>query len=363
MAAKHRIFRRENGIFYIGTLLPTGKMQWKSTKTKKKSEAVEILRTYNGPEPSVAEEITLTKFRDVCEQRLASVLKRNTIITYLQALDFFTSIIGNKVITDISIEDVEYYKSQRLKKAKPVSLHIELRALRTLFNRGMKWGYITKSPFINVELPRLVQKSPAFIEREEFWKMIEYSKTPTLKDFFILAFYTGMRLGELLNLRWQQVNMQGNQLVVANTEEWQTKTGKERVLALSKPAKEALERRLKERNGDFVFYMKGGVQLAQSYVSHNFKRVVRAYIKDCKAKNEPTNVTDDAHFHSLRHSFCAACIMVGIDLITIRDMLGHTDLTMINKIYAHISNKHLHESMSKLHKRVKDDLSIISRKK
>ena len=138
-----------------------------------------------------------------------------------------------------------------------------------------------------------------------------------LTPLVVLALNTGMRRGELLKLRWNDVNLPDRQLTVrART----GKSGRKRHLPLNKEAVRVLDE-----------------------LNHSKKSAERVFsVHDpSKAWNNMIESTgiEDFHFHDLRHTFASWLVMRGIDLNTVRELLGHSDLKMTLR-YAHLAPGH-----------------------
>jgi integrase len=134
----------------------------------------------------------------------------------------------------------------------------------------------------------------------------------------LVAMNTGMRRGELTSLTWSDVHLPGKRLTVrAET----SKAGKARHLPLNSEAVAVLERWAKctPYDGDRVFPIESP------------KKAWAALIDDAKIS--------DLRFHDLRHHFASRLVMAGIDLNTVRDLLGHADIKMTLR-YAHLAPEH-----------------------
>lgn len=78
----------------------------------------------------------------------------------------------------------------------------------TLFSFAHKRKYISEKPFAFTQLLKTVKQPPTFLSREDFEKLINAVKNKTLKEFYKVLANTGMRLGELTNLKWENVNLE-----------------------------------------------------------------------------------------------------------------------------------------------------------
>ena len=133
-----------------------------------------------------------------------------------------------------------------------------------------------------------------------------------------------MRQGELLGLKWQQVNLEQGIITLNDT-----KNSERRDIPMDETVKTILKGIKKK--GDHVFCNEEGETFVR--LQRSFKAAVR------KSKIE------DFRFHDLRHTFASNMVMAGEDLNTVRELLGHKDLTMTLR-YAHLSPNHKTRAVS-----------------
>jgi integrase len=139
-----------------------------------------------------------------------------------------------------------------------------------------------------------------------------------LNPLVTVAVHTGMRKGELLSLKWDQVNSEQGIITL-----YDTKNGERRDIPMDETVKATL--REMERRGDYVFCTAEG------------KAFVRAQ-KSFEVALKKSGIRN-FRFHDLRHTFASNLAMAGEDLNTIRELLGHKDLTMTLR-YAHLAPNH-----------------------
>ncbi|MCL6622894.1 MAG: site-specific integrase, partial [Syntrophobacterales bacterium] len=143
-----------------------------------------------------------------------------------------------------------------------------------------------------------------------------------------LALHTGMRKGELLNLRWDQIRDGFIYLT-------ETKSGKARQIPVSDRAAQVL-RELQIRNqwkSPYVFIGPNGKRLGD---------VKKSFNAACRRAG-----LEDFRFHDLRHTFASHLVMRGANLKAVQRLLGHSDSKMTDR-YSHLSPNHLKESVNLL---------------
>jgi len=143
-----------------------------------------------------------------------------------------------------------------------------------------------------------------------------------------VALLTGMRRGELLGLKWQQIR---NGFIYLT----ETKSGK----AWQIPVNDRLAEVFKE--------VRQGNQLKSPYVfcgpeGKRFLEVKRSFTSACRKAR-----IESFRFHDLRHTFASQLVMRGASLRAVQELLGHSDLKITMR-YAHLSQEHLRDSVNLL---------------
>lgn len=161
----------------------------------------------------------------------------------------------------------------------------------------------------------------------------------------ILAMYTGMRIGEICALQWEDVE---ENVIHINKTMQRMKSGEKTEIIISSPKTITSKRDIpisvqlieilknyRQENG-YVVCQESGKYIEPRLLQQHFKRIIQC----C---NIPP-----ANFHSLRHTFATRCVEVGVDVKTLSEILGHSDVkTTLNK-YVHSSFKHKQEQMNRL---------------
>ena len=192
-----------------------------STKTKIKSEALKFLETF-GLEQKPKEKlskISLSQFTqeylNYCKScRSKSYIERSIIPVF----DKFTVFIGATNLNKISSRQVDKFITS-INSYCTAAAGLYYRTLKAAFSKAVVWEYIKDNPFKKIKAPKRVKSLPIFITKEELQLIIDNTSQKFLKDIFTTAFYTGMRLGELLNMRWSWIDFKQNLITVKNPED------------------------------------------------------------------------------------------------------------------------------------------------
>lgn len=197
--------------------------------------------------------------------------------------------------------------------------------------------------YSEVELPKKDQKNLKILSLSEQYRLESVLLYPN--DIGVLiCLYTGIRIGELCALKWENIDFEKAQLNVCGT---QSRINGKLVITTPKskssirtiPIPDILLSKLKEtkKTGDFVLHSPRGMMDVRSY-SRYFKGVLkRAGLNDIK-------------FHSLRHNFATRALEVGMDYKTLSEILGHASVKTTMDLYVHPLDEHKRVQMDKLNK-------------
>ncbi|GAN33481.1 MAG: site-specific integrase [Candidatus Brocadia sp. AMX2] len=152
--------------------------------------------------------------------------------------------------------------------------------------------------------------------------------SPHLKPIVLVSVNTGMRKGEILNLKWDQVDLRHNFILLDKT-----KNGERREIPINSTLKELFASMPRSLESECVFVDKNGKPYG------NIKRGFHTALKKAGIR--------DFHFHDLRHTFASHLVMTGVDLPSVKELLGHKSLTMTLR-YAHLSSGHKRKAVEML---------------
>ncbi len=229
-----------------------------------------------------------------------------------------------KYLFEITTEDVEKFKAARANSVEPATVNRELATIKTMFAKAILWGKIHNNPAHAVQFMREPPGRVRFLEKEEIEKLFCVMKTiPTIKHLVpivTVAINTGMRRGEILGLKWHDLDFQRNIIHL-----YDTKNGQKRDIDMNDQVRAALIREPKHPDSPFVFCNHSG----KPY--HDLKK---SFFTACDKAG-----IIDFRWHDLRHTFASHLVMNGVDLNTVRELLGHKSLDMTLR-YSHLSPDH-----------------------
>lgn len=222
---------------------------------------------------------------------------------------------GNRLLSDISPFLIESYKKKRAGEVKPATVNREIGLLKHVYNMGIKWGRVSTNPMRDVRLLHVKNVQERTLSQEEAAKLLgactEYSR-----PIVLTALCTGMRRGEILGLKWEQVDMGQRVITILNPKE-----GKTRKIPINDTLWETLEQLKKKATTEFVFVCVRTGKPAQKFTTAWLNALRRSGIPRCR-------------FHDLRHTFATYLVATGVDIITVQQLLGHASILTTQK-YAH----------------------------
>jgi integrase len=247
---------------------------------------------------------------------------------------------GDKFLHEISTSMIEEAKIRRLRKVKPITVNSDMAYLGGLFSAAVKWGYLKESPLKGIKDLRVSKSHPRFLTREEadrFLEALRKSNNLYICSLVGVALHTGMRKGELFNLKWAHVDFERGVIGVVSDDEHHTKNYESRVIPMNDALRDFLMRVPRHRESPYVF---PGIKLGV------FKDVQESFV----------NALDRAGIariprmglHTLRHTFASWLVMSGVDLFTVRELLGHKDIKT-TMVYAHLAPGHLKSAVDALY--------------
>ncbi len=233
---------------------------------------------------------------------------------------------------------------------KKTTIARKVASIRTFYKFLFRERYIDSNPAISLSAPKRPKSLPKFLTPEEVEKILNNVKIETPAGFrnrviLELLWATGMRVSELSNLNFGDLNLEENEIRVFG------KGAKERIVLISNRAKDYLKQYINsarkliapdydtgEINDDTPLFINNtGFRLQN--------KTIRKAINETVEKIElPKKVTP----HVFRHSFATKLIENGADLRVVQELLGHAGISN-TQIYTHISMKHMRDVYETAH--------------
>ena len=252
-------------------------------------------------------------------------------------IEFF----GDSDVTKINESHVERYINWRSETVSEGTLRRELGALSAAFNHAIKkQKWRIENPCLKAEVPKEPKGRVRYLTRSEAKRLLRAAELPYLVDFIELALNTGCRKGELLNLKWENVDF-STRLVYLD----QTKSGDWQTVPINEAARQVLVRRMRLRdqicpNSQWVFFHR--VPALNSKVGDRVKNIRRSFKSACNRAG-----IENFRIHDLRHTFASWLVMEGVPLFEVSKLLRHASIQMTER-YAHLAPDHLHDAVASI---------------
>ena len=275
-----------------------------------------------------------------------------TVDNYINDVFSFLDFMNNNRIkvSDIKYNDVRNYLSYLYaKKLSKSSVSRILSALRTFFKWLIREGKINNNPLELITSPKKDKKLPTYLNYEDIEKLLKIPDISTplgMRDSAILEmlYSTGIRVGELVSLKVNDVNMSDKSINVFG------KGSKERVVLFGSELENKLNlyikngrcKLLKQKTSDNLFLNHIGDSLTERGLEDILNRIIRKGGLDFSI-----------HPHMLRHTFATHMLDNGADLKVVQELLGHENLST-TQIYTHVSNERLRKVYLSAHPRAKE---------
>lgn len=343
-----------------------------AARTKAREKLVETdqygapLEVIEANRPAVDRPISLGDFIDK-EYAPYAVAHQKAGQATVDAIKSVWGELFDKHLTELSAFDVERIKSKRLKSGrKPATVNRDLDRIRGALSRAVEWGRLSTHPLATVKRAKGADNSRvrylsgeeeralrnalhtreaqrrkrrengnewrAEREYEAYAAWPEDGFTDHLMPLVLVALNTGLRRGELFGLEWRSVNLRAKLLTVTAGN---AKSRKARHVPLNDEAADVLTRWRAQSasTSGLVFPGEGGGRLT------NVNKSWEGVVADAALA--------DFRFHDCRHDFASKLVMAGVDLNTVRELLGHADIAMTLR-YAHLAPDKLADAVSRI---------------
>lgn len=314
-------------------------------------------------------ELTLKKFIEQKYKPWAEAHATTGAATIARIVSNFFDDFGNKPLAAITQLQIEEWRTKRLKKVKRATINRDTNALKAALNRALKWELITINPMAKLEslktehdpiiryldfkeegtLRKILKERDAALKAARYRTILHRMKrnlapltdlnkhayADYLHPMIVLSINTGIRRGELFNLTWDDVDFERATLI-AKTSKSKKHHSKARYIPLNSEALEVLKawRSQSTKQQNYIF------------VNHETGKPFTTIKKVWKNVKDKSNLKN-FRWHDFRHHFASRLVMAGVDLNTVRELLGHSDIQMTLR-YAHLAPEHKANAVEKL---------------
>ena len=275
---------------------------------------------------------------------------KHTVMAYNSDVLSFLIWLNDRSILDVNYSLIREYLLyiQQFNYSKTTTAR-KIASLRTFYRFLYRERVIESNPALGVHSPKRGKTLPEFLTEEEMEHILNNIKMESPAGYrnrtiLELLYATGMRISELSDLNFENLNLEENEIKVFG------KGSKERIVLVSERAKKFLETYIKTVRY-LIFKSQNDSPYSPVFINKTGYRLqpqsVRLAIKDVVEKIElPKHVTP----HVFRHSFATKMLENGADLRVVQELLGHSSISN-TQIYTHVSTERLKQSYNIAHPR------------
>jgi integrase len=343
MSTLRKRARKEGGFYWELDFYYLGRRFRKSTKTSDQKVAKDIQKEIEAriargsfkieeirPQKKVFLKDFIKEFLNYSQSRKAySTFQRDRLV-----LKGFYAFTGDCSLDSIDTRLIDQFLQMRVKKLRRTTVNIDLRHLKAFFSKALEWGYVQTNPVKGLRPFSVPQTAPKYLNELQFRRVLDAIKSQHLKEIVLFAANTGVRVSELINIAWSDVDFHAMTVRICNKDDFQTKTKRERTIPLNETAYDVLSGL--ERKGEYIFCRKDGIKRDKHYVCRAFKAALRN-----------AGLGEGYSFHSLRHTFASLLVQKGISLYMVQKLLGHSNIKT-TEIYAYLAPEKRHDVVAVL---------------
>lgn len=342
-------------------------------------------------------DITLNHWFDVWmkEYKLLTV-KNSTILLYsLNYERYVKESIGNYLLKDIkTIHIQKIYNEMHRQGLSLGTIQIVNSVLNNLFSQAVKNDYLMKNPCMGAILPKGEKKEPRVLTFYEQTLFLAAISGNFYEPLYQIALCTGLRIGELSALTWEDINFEKKSLSVSRTLLYQKdyRTGEygfrfqtpksgssKRIVPLIPDAVQILKKHQKAQKvyimanleewnpvtamDNLIFTTRHGTPIQEAHMVKRLAAVtgkMNRLEKEIAAKeNRMPCIIENITPHTLRHSFATRAFENGLAPKTVQELLGHSNMNITMDLYTHVTYDTKKREMQKMSKILKPDTLLV----
>ncbi|MBE0575240.1 MAG: tyrosine-type recombinase/integrase [Desulfuromonadales bacterium] len=244
---------------------------------------------------------------------------------------------GDYRISSITARDISTFLSQQKERTSNTTANHYATLLKRMFNLGVKWGLLEKSPAANLDKFKEPPNRERYLTKDKlpiFLKALDEQEDRLSVAAIKLLLFTGGRRLEITSLQYCQVLMEEKKLFLPDTKNGRSRhiILNDRAIAVLKELEASKDQSPRTKDSEYLFPSRKGAKKPYMY------DLRKTFDKVCEAAN-----TEDIVLHSLRHTFATLAIQGGASLYDVSKLLGHSDVSMTQR-YAHMVDDSLQKA-------------------
>ena len=288
------------------------------------------------------ENLTFSQFFKETYYPIAERSKKK--MSYLTEWGHFKNWI-KPAIGAIPLKDLRPIHLERLKKTlqeagkSARTIQYVFATIRGTWNTARKHRVIEgDSPTKAVKKPKVENKRVRYLTVEEATILLEDLESRDLATYRMafISLFTGLRAGEIFNLKWKNLDRGKDLLWVMDG-----KSGKSRAVYMPEPVQDLFQKMTEGEPEDLLFPGPEGKAFPQ------IPRIFNRAVKKLRLNEGITDRREKFTYHSLRHTAASYLIQSGVDLYTVKEILGHSTITLTER-YSHLADQALKQAAQKM---------------
>lgn len=279
----------------------------------------------------------------------------------------FVSEMSDRLLSEITPIAVEKWRTNRINNGTMIAtVNRDIVTLKSMLSKAVEWGFITDHPLRNLKLHKVdstakiryltkdeeIRLKTAIVNRDQEiknartraneWRkarrlalyddLTKFTYADHMMPMILLALNTGLRSGDLFNLRWENIDLDRAILTISGDI---AKSGKTRHIPLNAVSLKVLSHWRQQSESD-------GLVFVNTDTGKPFDNVNKAWNGILTSAG-----IQKFRWHDMHHHFASKLVMKGVDLNTVRELLGHADIKMTLR-YAHLAPEYKANAVAKL---------------
>lgn len=356
MAKRMRGLYKRGSVWWCCYLSASGRMVRESTTETDYNKAIEFVgkrrqEVAAGRAPEETKKIPNHTFEELCKEYLKWATRQKSFATKATFIEQLQEEFGNAPLKRFSTLLLEQFQTKRLARGKtrkyavkgsdgervikesmkepqgnmPATINRLIATLKHMFTKAVEWEMVDEDVLKRIRKVKLLKENNRrlrYLTKDECQALLKECDQH-VRPIATVAVNTGMRKSEILNLRWENIDQQNGFILL---EQADTKNGERREIPINSSVRTALKSVKRRLDIPYVFY--------DPDTGKPYQDVKKGFNGACRRSG-----IKDFHFHDLRHTFASHLVMAGVDLTTVKELLGHKTLTMTLR-YAHLAPSH-----------------------
>jgi len=295
----------------------------------------------------------------------------------------FGRLIGNMKVAEIRNMDIQDVINTMQREGKATSsMRDALGRVRECLESAKNNRIISENPCFDITVPwENVTKKRRFLSQEEQNRFLQQVENNWYKEMFYIMFLTGMRIGEVGGLKWEDVDFKNKCININRSLSCQYESGvktvrlttpkthnsyrkipfmgeAEEMFLSQKKKQEKIKKELGKRyrsDGDFldlVFVTSMGSPVFRHHAEKEVKKVVKAINEqeafDSVSEQREPHYFEDLYPHAIRHTFCSRCFQLNMNPKVVQKLMGHQHYSTTIDIYTHVMQDDIDSEICKL---------------